>query len=303
MRIMPYRPKGDALPKSPADYGMENFKEVTFESTDGISIAAWEIPGDEKKIAVVNHPLTCTRYGIVNGMDGVHVEFLKTVKHLNEDGYTVITYDQRCQGLSGGGLGACKKGEKEIACGVGATEWQDLEGCFKFIDSRDDLKDLPVALVTHCMGANAAILCWDKASGVMKNVKCQVAVQPTISYNMMKRATVMASGVDLAERVAEMAIATYGSEYCYVDALGLIPKVKVPVLFAQVRYDSLSWDRVTNDGKNDAELIYDACTSEKEIVWIGSTEEKPYGTDKRFEGYNYFGDQPQKLISFLAKYI
>ena len=84
----------------------------------------------------------------------------------------------------------------------------------------------------------------------------------------------------------------------------MIPKVPVPVLFAQIRYDQKAWDRKTNGGKNDVELIYDACTSKgKEIIWIGSTEPNPYGTDKRFEAYNYFGDRPKEMIDFAAKYI
>jgi hypothetical protein len=65
-RVMPARPEGDKLPKTPKDYGME-YKDIDFQSSDGIKIAAWLIPGKQKKLAIMNHPLTCTRYGALNG--------------------------------------------------------------------------------------------------------------------------------------------------------------------------------------------------------------------------------------------
>ncbi len=96
--------------KSPSAYGLE-FRSVDVRASDGVRLSAWEIPAPgSPRVAIVNHPLLCTRYGSVEGMDGVPVEFLPMIRHLHEAGFSVITYDQRGQGESDGGLGKSVKG-------------------------------------------------------------------------------------------------------------------------------------------------------------------------------------------------
>ena len=56
-------------------------------------------------------------------------------------------------------------------------------------------------------------------------------------------------------------------------------------------------------GVNDVQLMYDACPTEKELVWIGPKEAKPFGTGLRFEGYGYFNKHPEELIAFLEKHM
>jgi hypothetical protein len=43
--------------------------------------------------------------------------------------------------------------------------------------------------------------------------------------------------------------------------------------------------------------------TEKEMIWIGSKEAKPFGTDKRFDGYGYFNQYTKKLLNFLNKHM
>mmetsp|Transcript_49969 Transcript_49969/g.99507 ORF Transcript_49969/g.99507 Transcript_49969/m.99507 type:complete len:121 (+) Transcript_49969:268-630(+) len=74
------------------------YKDVSIESVDGIRLSAWEIVQPGNKLAIINHPLTCTRYGCVKGLDGVPVEFLPMVKALFDAGVSIITYGQRGQG-------------------------------------------------------------------------------------------------------------------------------------------------------------------------------------------------------------
>lgn len=47
---------------------------------------------------------------------------------------------------------------------------------------------------------------------------------------------------------------------------------------------------------SDVQEIYDTLGSkQKELFWIE-------GTDRRFDGYNYFGEHPERLVAWFDKY-
>ena len=48
--------------KCPDDYGMA-FEEVTFPTLDGVPLEGWLIPADSDRLLIINHPMTCNRYG------------------------------------------------------------------------------------------------------------------------------------------------------------------------------------------------------------------------------------------------
>ena len=81
MRVSPERLENI---KKPGDYGMQ-YNDVDIITADKVRLSAWEIPAasPSDKTVIVNHPLTTTRYGSVNGLDGVSAEFLPMVKHLH----------------------------------------------------------------------------------------------------------------------------------------------------------------------------------------------------------------------------
>ncbi len=293
-------PKRLNNPKTPADYHMQ-YTDVDVHTPDGVRLSAWEIlVPDSNKLAIVNHPLTCTRYGTETGLDGVPVEFLPMVKHLYDAGFNVLMYDQRGQGTSDGGVGKDAIG-CEAPVGAGATEWQDLVGALNYAAQHPTLRDNSIALVTQCMGANSAFTAWGLAPEAfdLKKVKCMVAIQPTISYNMTSRYMRAKIRLDLTDAVQDAQEKQFG--FGYANVLAHIDKVRVPVLFSQVRKDIYTFDEGTQ--RNDVEVIFDACPTEKEIVWIGANEETPFGTDKRFDGYGYFNVHPQELLAFLETHI
>lgn len=190
--------------QTPADRGLE-FREVDITAADGVRISAWEVPAQgSTRLAILNHPLLCTRYGSVDGMDGVAVEFLPLIEHLHGAGYSVITFDQRGQGDSDGGVGKSSRGQ-EAPVGAGSVEWQDFVGVLRHVRGHAEFSDHDVALVTHCMGANAALAAWQHAPDEfdLDRVKCHVLVQPTISYNMMARLTRLKLRVDIASSVEQ----------------------------------------------------------------------------------------------------
>ncbi|GAL14598.1 Gibberellin biosynthesis-related [Vibrio astriarenae] len=67
--------------------------------------------------------------------------------------------------------------------------------------------------------------------------------------------------------------------------------VKMPLLMTQVK------DDLWTDNPADGQKTFDLISSEdKDIFWIE-------GTTRRFDGYNYFGENPKMMLDWFAKYI
>lgn len=293
-------PKRQAIPQTPADHGMD-FRDIDIMSSDGVRLSAWMIPATEPVgLVIINHPLLCTRYGSVSGMDGVPVTFLPMIRHLHDAGYAVLTYDHRAQGASDGGLGKTRVGPTAPA-GAGAVEWQDVVGVLTHVSRDPEINGLDVALLSQCMGANATLAAWQEAPEAfsVNRIRCQVLVQPTISSSMMSRLTRRKLRMDLAASVEAAQRDQYG--FGFANALETIEALQVPALITQVRGDVYTTGSET--GINDVELIADRCPTPNELVWIGPQEARPFGTGKRFDGYNYFSTHPQELLDFLSRHL
>jgi uncharacterized protein len=48
--------------RKPSDYGMD-FEETWFPSMDGVPLEAWFIAAPSDRLLIINHPMTCNRYG------------------------------------------------------------------------------------------------------------------------------------------------------------------------------------------------------------------------------------------------
>jgi len=297
MRVSPARLENV---KVPTDYGMK-YRDVDIMTPDGVRLSAWEIPAasPSDKTIIVNHPASTTRYGSVEGLDGVPVEFLPMVKHLHDTGYNVVTYDHRGQGESDGGVGRSAQGT-EAPVGVGVTEWQDVVGSLQYVTNHPAFGNDEIVFLSQCMGANATFLAWHRKPALFADsrIKALVAVQPTVSYNMISRFIKAKTGMDLVDAVQAKQQEDYG--FGYADALEDIESVSVPVLFTQVRMDEYTYDEAT--GRNDIEMIYELTPTEKQIIWIGEQAGKPFGDGRRFDAYNYFNRYPEELLAFLANH-
>lgn len=296
MRVAPKRLDN---PKNPGDYGMK-YSDVDIITDDNVRLSAWEIPAasPSDRTVILNHPLTTTRYGSETGLDGVSAEFLPMVKHLHNAGYNVVMYDHRGQGDSDGGLGRNAKGT-EAPVGAGVTEWQDAVASLKYVLSHADFGDDEIIFMSQCMGANATFLAWQNAPKLFANpqIKGLVANQPTLSYNMTDRFIRAKTGLDLVDRVLETQRQKYG--FGFANALETVPSVTVPILFAQVEKDQYTFD--TETGQNDILQIIDAATTENEVIWIGPEHPNAFGSNMRFDGYQYFNHHPEQLLEFMAR--
>lgn len=297
MRVSPNRLSN---PKTPADYGME-YTDVNVMTPDGIRLSAWLMTPDlsRNRTVIINHALTTTRYGAEKGLDGVPVEYLPMVKHLYDAGYSILCYDHRGQGESDGGLGKNTIGQAAPA-GAGMTEWQDVIGSLEYVKQHPALADDEISFVAHCMGANALFLAWHKAPALFNsaNITSIIALQPTISEKMFGRFLKRMLGMDIAAAVGAKQLQAYG--FGYATPHEYVPAVTVPVLYVQVKKDQYTFDPAT--GQNDIEQIMTATPTENDIIWVGSQEARPFGTDKRFDGYAYFNAYPDELLTFLAKH-
>lgn len=268
MRVAPERLTN---PKTPLDYGMA-YTDVDIMTADNVRLSAWEImaatPSDQTLI--VNHPLTTTRYGSLEGLDGVAVEFLPMIKHLHNAGYNIVMYDHRGQGDSDGGVGKTLIGS-EAPVGAGETEWQDVAASLRYVKAHPTFGDDQIGFLSQCMGANATFLAWQNEPELFNDpmITSLVAIQPPVSYAMIDRFIKAKTGMDLVDKVLD----------------------------AQVRKDEYTFDPIS--GRNDIQDVVDITPTENQLIWIGPEEAKPFGTGKRFDGYGYFNAHPDELILFL----
>lgn len=294
MRVSPERLSN---PKTPQDYGMA-YNNTDIITPDGVRLSAWEIPAatESDKTIIMNHALGTTRYGAVEGLDGVPVEYLPMVKHLHDAGYNVVMYDHRGQGESDGGTNKTMIGT-EAPVGVGATEWQDVIGSLEHIKAHPVFGDDQIAFLSQCMGASATFQAWSEAPQTFADpqIKSVVAVQPPIAYKMNERFIIAKANMDIVDEVLAAQIDQYG--FGFADNLTHVQNLTVPVLFSQVEADEYTFDPET--GINDVQLIYDAAPTEKDIIWVRETGDNPHGTGKRFDGYGYFNKYPSELLTFL----
>lgn len=297
LRVAPARLEN---PRTPADYGME-YRDVDITTADNVRLSAWEIPAatPSGKTVIVNHPLLTTRYGSDEGLDGVAAEFLPMVKHLHDAGYNIVTYDFRGQGDSDGGIGSAAIGT-ETPVGVGVLEWQDVAASLRYVLDGPEFGNDEIVLLSQCMGANATFLAWQEEPELFANpqIKGVIANQPTLSYDFSDRyirANVF--GLNLVDDVLRVQQDKYG--FGFADTVNYVPSVTVPVLYAQVKKDVYTFDEET--GQNDIQKIMDATPTEHDIVWIGSDQEIAFGSDARFDAYQYFNTHPEELLDFVER--
>lgn len=297
MRVAPARLENL---KDPGDYGMA-FTDVDIVTADNIRLSAWEIPAaaPSDRTVIVNHPLTTTRYGSDAGLDGVSAEFLPMVKHLHDAGYNIVMYDHRGQGDSDGGVGSAAIGTEALV-GAGVTEWQDVAASLRYVLNHPEFGNDDIVFLSQCMGANATFLAWKKEPELFANaqIKGLIANQPTLSYNMTDRFIRAKTGLDLVDRVLAAQRERHG--FGFAEALDYVPRLTVPVLFAQVEKDIYTFN--TETGQNDIQEIMDATPTEHSIVWIGPDQDTPFGTGSRFDGYQYFNHHPEALLEFLSEH-
>lgn len=270
----------------PSDYGMD-YEELTFPSMDGVPLDAWFIPADSDKLLIINHPMTCNRYGFPGHLEpyqnmfgGFEVNFLPELKHLHEAGYNILTYDLRNCGLSGQGNGGFS--------GLGLLEARDVVGSVRFAKSHPAMSQMRTSLFSRCMGGNSTIIAMDFWPEEFEHIEALAVL------NVVSGKTFVVKGALNAGLNPDEAVAMLSEKLRNVNGMRLEEEtpephahaVKVPTFMAQLRRDFLV------EAEKDGQEIFDALGAEdKELFWIEDS-------NQRFYAYNYFGQHPEKLIAF-----
>jgi uncharacterized protein len=125
-------PRG-RLRRSPATFGAA-YEDVEFPSRDGTLLSAWLIPtADARGVLVLCH-----------GMSADRSEMLPWAEWLWKAGYTLLLFDFRALGRSGGDL-----------CTMGLYEPEDVKGAVDYLEQRSMG---PVGLLGFSMGGVAGII-------------------------------------------------------------------------------------------------------------------------------------------------
>lgn len=279
------------VPKTPRDYGLD-FQNVEFKAADGVKLSGWLIPGVLDKLVVATHVGGLTKYGSTRQFRSMsklfdeEIEFLKVAQHLHGEGYWVLMFDFRNHGESGSSPNGGK-------AGVGLEEYQDVLAAMSYIQNSNELKDKEVGFVSFCMGANSTIIAMSRNPDSFRNIKCLVAVQP-ISMEVFVRTYLKkrfsSFGGKLLFPVVK-AFVNWQSKYPLesMSPASFVKDIEVPTLYVQTRNDP--WTE-----QSDIRGFYENTRATKEFFWLE-------GLTHRFQGYQYFGDNPEKMLGWLKKWM
>ncbi|VEI16577.1 alpha/beta hydrolase family protein [Actinomyces viscosus] len=277
--------------KRPSDVGME-YEDVFFPSMDGTPLEAWFIPADSDRLLIVNHPMTCNRYGFPGHLEpwntmfgGFEVDFLPELRHLHDAGYNILTYDLRNCGLSSDANG--------VISGLGLLECRDVVGSLRYVRSRPELASMKLGLFSRCMGGNSTIIAMDFWPEEFADVQALAVLNVVSGKTFIERGAenIGQDPAEAAQMLSERLRDLVGFRLDEETPLPHAHAVKVPTLMAQLRRDFLV------HGEQDGQEIFDALgTKTKELLWVEDS-------NQRFYVYNYFGQHPEKLIAWFDEHI
>jgi uncharacterized protein (DUF1330 family)/pimeloyl-ACP methyl ester carboxylesterase len=273
--------------RTPDEYGMA-YEDVFFPAMDGVTLEGWFIPAKSDRLVIFNHPMPANRYGYPGHLDpwknfgGFEVNFLPEYKALHDAGYNILTYDMRNHGRSGVGSGGL--------LGHGLFEYRDVIGSLRYARSRADTKDMKIALYSRCLGANSTIVGMKKHPEEFHDVKALILLQPVTPKVFLERAMEM-NGIE--NGIEMFAKAYYNRSGLHLDdvwPMEYSKAVTIPTLVAQVHNDFLT-------KPSNVQEIYDNISAkDKKLFWIE-------GTDRRFDGYNYFGKNPKLILEWFDSHM
>ena len=279
--------------KTPADHGITHWEDVYFPSSDGTPLEGWYIPsvqGESDKLIIINHPMPMSRSGFTghlgepfSNVDTLEIDFVAHMAHLSKAGYNILAYDLRNHGNSGAANGGI--------CGIGRYEWRDVVGAQKYVQNHPKLSKMKQGLYNRCTGGNAAYEAMYRHPALFENILCFFGPM-TVSMTALMTTFAQLMGVDKYMELMDFEqLKLGGFTNGEMHPQNYAQAVKVPYFMAEVRDDA--W----TDNPKDAQEIFDNIGStDKELFWIE-------GTNRRFDGYNYFGVHSEKMIAFFDKYM
>lgn len=275
----------------PNERGIRSWEELSFPSSDGTPLEAWWLKAENSnKLIIANHPMPMSRSGFTghwgqpwSNVDDIEIDFVKAYAHLVEAGYHVLAYDLRNHGLSGAANGGI--------CGIGRYEWRDCVGAKLFVDTHPELSRMTVGLLSRCTGANAQFEAIQRHPELFEDVRCLMCPLAVSMEALMGEFAKLQGVSEYMDVMDHEQVKLGGYRNKDMNPQAFAPAVKLPVFMSQVK------DDLWTDNPRDGQCTFDLLGSEeKELFWIE-------GTTRRFDGYNYFGNHPEKMLSFFARYM
>lgn len=278
--------------KTPSDHDIDTWEDVYFPSDDGTPLEGWYVPateGESDKLIIMNHPMPMSRSGFTghygepwSQVDTIEIDFVAHVAHLARAGFNVLTYDLRNHGNSSAANGGI--------CGIGRYEWRDCIGAKRYVETHPRLSKMTLGLYSQCTGGNAQYEAISRRPGLFENVRCMLSPLVVSMTSLMGQFARLQGVEDFMQQMDFEQRKLGGFTNAEMTPHLFAANVKVPTLVVQVRDDL--WT-TPEDGQTTFDLLG---STEKELFWIE-------GTTRRFDGYNYFGRNPEHMIAWFRKYM
>jgi fermentation-respiration switch protein FrsA (DUF1100 family) len=124
------------LPKrTPAEVGITQWYDVSFQSEDGLTLYGWYVPAQNGATII-----------LVHGLGGHRAQLLDDAALLVEAGYGALLFDLRNSGAS----------EGEVTT-LGYLEAMDVGGALAFLEAQPEVDPGRIGLLGHSMGGATAI--------------------------------------------------------------------------------------------------------------------------------------------------
>jgi hypothetical protein len=280
--------------KTPGDVGLD-YEDRTFPAEDGTPLEAWFVPkAGSQKLVIANHPRGFNRYGSPSHLEpwksmyaasgnDVEVDFTKDIRVLHDAGYNVLTYDLRNHGHSGaahGGIGSS-----------GNFESRDVIGSLDHVKNDPALSKMTVGLFSRCLGCNSTIIAMARRPERFEDVRCMVGVQPlSPKFFLKKQLSFMNIPEDRIDELDDYIRLITSFTMDRLSPVWAAKHVRIPSFICQVRDDLMTMP-------DDVQNIFNTIGSvEKELFWIE-------GTTRRWDGYNYFSKNPEKMLGWFSRFM
>lgn len=233
------RPMDRNLTETPADFGAQ-FKDIEFQTSDGVKISGWLVPGGDKHVTIIySHGLFRSRR-----------ELLERAMDLWKLGYGALLYDQRNHGASG-----------PARVTLGYNERLDVEAAARYLLNDVHTTDKIVSLGIS-MGASAALLSAAETPEIAAVISDSsfLSFKDTVDHhvNMFLRLPTFPFSNELKFYIQRRA----GFDGSDLDAVEAVKRIgSRPIMFIAAAHDRRMPPSI-------AEQLYQTCSSPKRDLLI-----------------------------------
>jgi len=261
------RPADRQLTSTPADFGAQ-FKDIEFQTSDGVKISGWLLPSRGKQATIVySHGLFRSRR-----------ELLDRAIDLWKLGYGALLYDSRSHGDSG-----------KSPVSMGYWERLDAEAAARFLREENHSEDR-IVLFGISMGAAAALLGAAETPEVAAVVSDSsfISLDDTIKHHV--RLFLRLPSFPMANEFEFFLERKAGFEAAKLDALDAVKRIgDRPILFIAAAHDRRMPPEI-------AQTLYNACASPKRDLLVVD------GPGSEIHAHGYQAD-PKLYIARVAQFL